>query len=134
MWIPFPEESDILILSVVTQIPLEGSQPPENLQNDRRPPWIRPVRKKTPSIARSGDSSTPEAFSPTEFLANGNGNGMDTSGMVMGEGMYMTPDVLSLFEGDLQQMFSPEFMQAPVGPSDGVAGTKVKINGRVTPP
>ena len=42
-----------------------------------RPPWIRPVRKKAPSLARSnhsggGDSpphhSSPEAFSPSEFF------------------------------------------------------------------
>ena len=40
-----------------------------------RPPWIRPVRKKAPSLARSnqsGDSpphhSSPEAFSPSDFF------------------------------------------------------------------
>ena len=63
--------------STVTQIPLEpaprqqepGSTPPSN-----RPPWVRPVRKKASSNARSpagsGDSplnhGSPEDFQPTD--------------------------------------------------------------------
>ncbi|KAK0493543.1 fungal-specific transcription factor domain-containing protein [Armillaria luteobubalina] len=55
----------------LTQIPLEATPQQDNVQNDRRPPWIRPVRKKAPSIARSncsGESPSPEAFSPSDFL------------------------------------------------------------------
>ena len=58
----------------VTNIPLEANRegPPGNVS---RPPWIRPVRKKTPSIARSNHSdspshhSSPEAFSPSDFFS-----------------------------------------------------------------
>ncbi|KAE9393503.1 hypothetical protein BT96DRAFT_1022983 [Gymnopus androsaceus JB14] len=63
----------------LTQIPLETSRQ-DNAQNDQRPAWIRPVRKKTLSSvtrgSQSGDSpshhdnSSPEAFSPSDFFAD----------------------------------------------------------------
>lgn len=62
------------LLLPVTNIPLETPRQ-EGPPSTTRPPWIRPVRKKAPSIARSaqsGDSpshSSPEAFSPTDFFA-----------------------------------------------------------------
>ena len=64
-------------LWLVTNIPVEtpGQDEPARAS---RPPWIRPVRKKAPSLARSthsgggGDSppphSSPEAFSPSDFF------------------------------------------------------------------
>ncbi|KDR79374.1 hypothetical protein GALMADRAFT_243404 [Galerina marginata CBS 339.88] len=59
----------------LTNIPLETSRQ-DGPASATRPPWIRPVRKKAPSIARSnqsGDSpshhSSPEAFSPSDFFA-----------------------------------------------------------------
>jgi len=64
------------IFAPVTNIPLDTRQdgPPNQAS---RPPWIRPVRKKAPSVARSnasGDSpshhSSPEAFSPTDFFSD----------------------------------------------------------------
>src|SRR5688572_7444884 len=70
-----------LYASTVTNIPLETSPSgPDGLggPSSARPAWIRPVRKKAPSIARSnqsnsGDSpshhSSPEAFSPSDFFA-----------------------------------------------------------------
>ncbi|KAF9002487.1 fungal-specific transcription factor domain-containing protein [Cyathus striatus] len=58
----------------LTNIPLDPTpQPPT--ANSSRPPWIRPIRKKTSSVARSAQSdspsqhSSPEAFSPSDFFA-----------------------------------------------------------------
>lgn len=58
----------------VTNIPLETAHQ-DGPASATRPPWIRPVRKKAPSIAhsnQSGDSpshqSSPEAFSPQDFF------------------------------------------------------------------
>ncbi|TFK36196.1 fungal-specific transcription factor domain-containing protein [Crucibulum laeve] len=59
----------------LTNIPLETS-PQSGPANATRPPWIRPVRKKAPSVARSTRSdspsqhSSPEAFSPNEFFSD----------------------------------------------------------------
>lgn len=63
--------------ALVTEIPLEPTRQ-GSPQNDSRPAWIRPVRKKTLSSAtrssQSGDSpsqldnSSPEAFSPSDFF------------------------------------------------------------------
>ena len=60
---------------LVTHIPVETSGQDEP-GRATRPPWIRPVRKKAPSRARSnqsGDSpshhDSPEAFSPSDFFA-----------------------------------------------------------------
>lgn len=64
-----------MFLWLVTNIPVETSQ--DEPARASRPPWIRPVRKKTSSLARSnhsggGDSpphhSSPEAFSPSDFF------------------------------------------------------------------
>ncbi|PPQ74836.1 hypothetical protein CVT24_003660 [Panaeolus cyanescens] len=60
----------------LTNIPLETSRQ-DGPASATRPPWIRPVRKKAPSVARSthsGDSpsqhSSPEAFSPSDFFVD----------------------------------------------------------------
>lgn len=61
----------------LTQIPLEPSRPEGQEQSSSRPPWIRPIRKKTPSVAAKGagsdggsQHSSPEAFSPSEFFVD----------------------------------------------------------------
>jgi len=60
----------------VTQIPLEPSRSDSPEQSNTRPPWIRPVRKKTPSASKgtgsdgSSHHSSPETFSPSEFFAD----------------------------------------------------------------
>ncbi|KAF8960829.1 fungal-specific transcription factor domain-containing protein [Flammula alnicola] len=60
----------------LTNIPLE-TQRQDGPASAARPPWIRPIRKKAPSVARSnqsGDSpshhSSPEAFSPSDFFSD----------------------------------------------------------------
>lgn len=62
----------------VTQIPLEPISRDGLERDEKRPPWIRPIRKKTPS--RSIDSisqhSSPEGFPPAEFFVDmGMGSG-----------------------------------------------------------
>jgi hypothetical protein len=68
--------SFFIFIWLVTNIPVEtpGQDEPARAS---RPPWIRPVRKKAPSLARSnhsggGDSppphSSPESFSPSDFF------------------------------------------------------------------
>ncbi|EIW75503.1 hypothetical protein CONPUDRAFT_139989 [Coniophora puteana RWD-64-598 SS2] len=59
----------------LTQIPLEPSRPDNADQESSRPPWIRPIRKKTSSAAKGSDNggsqhSSPEAFSPSEFVTD----------------------------------------------------------------
>ncbi|KAH7890582.1 fungal-specific transcription factor domain-containing protein [Phlebopus sp. FC_14] len=59
----------------LTQIPLEPSRSDSQEQSSTRPPWIRPVRKKTPSAQRGGSDggshhSSPEAFTPSEFFVD----------------------------------------------------------------
>ncbi|KAG9309610.1 hypothetical protein JVU11DRAFT_10271 [Chiua virens] len=62
----------------LTQIHLEPTRPDSQEQSTTRPPWIRPVRKKTPSVAKGGPgsdgsshhSSPEEAFSPSEFFVD----------------------------------------------------------------
>lgn len=57
----------------VTQIPLEAPRQQDGPGSSSRPPWVRPVRKKTSSTARSpagsGDSplnhGSPEEFQPS---------------------------------------------------------------------
>lgn len=71
----------------LTNIPLETNHQDNPPANAPRPPWIRPVRKKTSSVARSnhsGDSPTaqgsPEPFSPSDFFSETKG----TSGFPSG--------------------------------------------------
>lgn len=56
------------LIASVTQIPLESPRPDASAKP--RPPWIRPVRKKTLRSSASNEStsqhSSPEAFSPTD--------------------------------------------------------------------
>jgi hypothetical protein len=60
----------------ITQIPLEPSRSDSQEQLNTRPPWVRPVRKKTPCTGRgtgsdgSSHHSSPEAFSPCEFFVD----------------------------------------------------------------
>lgn len=69
------------IATLVTQIPLEASRN-DTTERRSRPPWIRPVRKKAPSVAHSNASndspsqhSSPEGFSPSDaFLDLSGGN------------------------------------------------------------
>lgn len=69
---PFSGFPSRLNLASVTQIPLEASRH-DTTERRSRPPWIRPVRKKTPSVAHSNASnespphhSSPESFSPSD--------------------------------------------------------------------
>ncbi|EIW56190.1 uncharacterized protein TRAVEDRAFT_128689 [Trametes versicolor FP-101664 SS1] len=58
----------------ITQIPLETPRPQDGAPSSTRPPWVRPVRKKASSNARSpagsGDSpshhGSPEDYQPTD--------------------------------------------------------------------
>lgn len=59
----------------LTQIPLEPSRLDSQEQSKNRPPWIRPVRKKTPSMTKPGSDggshhSSPESFPPSEFFTD----------------------------------------------------------------
>ncbi|KAF8888507.1 fungal-specific transcription factor domain-containing protein [Mucidula mucida] len=133
----------------LTQIPLEPSQSPES--DHKRPPWVRPVRKKAPSVARS----SPEAFSPTDFQSQSSAGSeprsqpqpqpqpkfeFDGMGMDMGIGemgyMNMSPEVMALFDGgnvDLNGIlgFGTE---SSYGEPSGVHGLGAKMNGIVTSP
>ncbi|RDB16620.1 putative transcriptional regulatory protein C3C7.04 [Hypsizygus marmoreus] len=69
----------------LTQIPLETTTTRQDAppQISNRPPWIRPVRKKAPSVPRSNIStdsppqhSSPESFSASEFFDVGAGVGV----------------------------------------------------------
>lgn len=84
---PSPQPQLILALTpifalaiLVTQIPLEPARQDQSASRSR-PPWIRPVRKKTPSVAHSSASndspshqSSPEAFSPSDAFLDLSGN------------------------------------------------------------
>lgn len=67
----------------LTQIPLDSQARAGEGGNNTRPPWIRPVRKKTPSTVRSNGSSSdtpsqhnsPEDFSSEMFIDGVSGNG-----------------------------------------------------------
>lgn len=82
----FPSfKAKINFSTAVTNIPLETTRQ-DGAADTSRPPWIRPVRKKTSSITRSshsGDSpshhSSPEAFSPSEFFNDPPKNGIGFS-------------------------------------------------------
>lgn len=65
----------MLNISLVTQVPLETARRQESPESKTpRLPWIRPVRKKTPSVPRSNHSSSdsrhtsPEEFSPANVF------------------------------------------------------------------
>ena len=66
-----------MLSHAVTQIPLESSPRQDSPPHSSRPPWIRPIRKKTPSVPRSNHSaesvsqhSSPEAFTPSEYFVD----------------------------------------------------------------
>ena len=56
--------------SAVTQIPLDSPRPDGTQAGRPRPPWIRPIRKKTLRSGGSNEStsqhSSPEGFSPSD--------------------------------------------------------------------
>ncbi|KAF9238254.1 fungal-specific transcription factor domain-containing protein [Melanogaster broomeanus] len=60
----------------ITQIPLEPSRTDSREQSNSRPPWIRPIRKKTPNTVKgtgsdgSSHHGSPEAFTPSEFFVD----------------------------------------------------------------
>lgn len=114
--------------TVVTQIPLESPRP-DAQSSKPRPPWIRPVRKKTLRSSASNEStsqhSSPEGFSPSDaFLDlnsaakltspppsgafNGSAYGSPTSTSFMDTGgMEMSPEAsMAMNPSDLLAMFS----------------------------
>ncbi|OBZ78049.1 hypothetical protein A0H81_01673 [Grifola frondosa] len=70
----------------LTQIPLECSHPQDLPGSSSRPPWVRPVRKKTPSVARSPANSaespshhgSPEDYQPTDAFLDLSGGSPQT--------------------------------------------------------
>lgn len=123
---------DINLSFSVTQIPLDSPRP-DGTQTKIRPPWIRPVRKKTTRSSASNDGasqhSSPEAFPPsdvfldmsgrvasppphTSFPASSNGvayvlgNGTPGPSFLPSDGMDMSGDpALSMNPSDLLAMF-----------------------------
>lgn len=61
---------------LVTQIHLEPPRSDSQEQSNKRPPWIRPVRKKASSVNKgnvsdgSSHHSSPESFSPSEYIVD----------------------------------------------------------------
>ena len=124
--------SAVLSPIAVTQIPLDPPRSDGGAKNgssqSARPPWIRPVRKKTSSVSAangrspngSGDSpshhSSPESFSeffgeagplPGSVSGGGGGQGQAQGGARLygmdssGMDVYMSPvDVMASFFGD----------------------------------
>ncbi|KAG5636605.1 hypothetical protein H0H81_007430 [Sphagnurus paluster] len=81
----------------LTRIPLETTRR-DSTPSSNRPPWIRPVRKKVPSSARSTSTdsppaqhSSPEGFSPSEFFAETPKNGTLFSSGPMGSSASSPP-------------------------------------------
>ncbi|KAJ7303777.1 fungal-specific transcription factor domain-containing protein [Mycena albidolilacea] len=133
----------------LTQIPLDAPReaPETNTTANTRPPWIRPVRKKSVAASaarRSSQSSesphttsggSPEAFSPSDFLqqratpeyAQQGFSEMDTMGLGVGVGggdPRMYAEVLAMFNdgaADGAHMFSPTEYDAQ-GHGVGVEG------------
>ncbi|KAG9220144.1 hypothetical protein CCMSSC00406_0007161 [Pleurotus cornucopiae] len=128
----------------LTQIPLETSRSDGAPSSSTRPAWIRPIRKKAHSVARSSHSdvsqhSSPEAFSPADFLAdppksafqNGTtmmspkmagpsspafsgANGVTSSGVTNGNGQASSPfaDTSSGMNLDPQMFMNPSDVMA----------------------
>ena len=64
------ETALLTVILKVTQIPLEASSQQDSQSTKPRPPWIRPVRKKTMRSSASNESTSqhgsPEGFSPSD--------------------------------------------------------------------
>lgn len=117
----------------LTQIPLEPTRQ-DNPQNNSRPAWIRPVRKKTSSVqhgpSEASQHSSPESFSQSEFLtdlnpttmfptvATSSGSSAALSQAQFGKGSPASPspsfvDALSmdqLIRDEAQMYMSPEVL------------------------
>ncbi|KIK91069.1 hypothetical protein PAXRUDRAFT_150343 [Paxillus rubicundulus Ve08.2h10] len=111
----------------ITQIPLEPSQTDSREQLNTRPPWIRPIRKKTPSAVKGTGSdggshhSSPEAFSPSEFFVDP-GSGL-TSPQMASQVFPPTPNPgmssgqYSLSSNRRSSLSIPAFLDTPTGMS-----------------
>ncbi|KAJ7028846.1 fungal-specific transcription factor domain-containing protein, partial [Mycena alexandri] len=143
----------------LTQIPLDAPRdtPETNTSANARPPWIRPVRKKSVAAAtaarrsRSSESpsqksgSSPEAFSPSDFFTADPQPPEyaqafpEMGGMAMGvDGgdPRMYEEVLAMFNdgaADAAHMFSPTsydgngMAEGAAGPFNGASSTLFKI-------
>ncbi|KAF4609485.1 hypothetical protein D9613_012329 [Agrocybe pediades] len=113
----------------LTNIPLETTRQ-DGPASSTRPPWIRPVRKKAPSIARSTQSdspshhSSPEAFSPSDFFAEPANkpsfvtNQASTSATKLGNHVTSPPPpypLTSTSQQSQQQNSTPSFMDTSGG-------------------
>ncbi|KAJ7779119.1 fungal-specific transcription factor domain-containing protein [Mycena metata] len=145
----------------LTQIPLDAPRdtPETTTAADARPPWIRPVRKKSVAATTAArrslsaespsqkSGSSPEAFSPSEFFtadAQPPEYAQAFPGMAMGvDGgdPRMYAEVLAMFDdsgADAPHMFSPTSydghgMAEGAGPFNGASPTLFKM-GVVTSP
>ncbi|KII85637.1 hypothetical protein PLICRDRAFT_44970 [Plicaturopsis crispa FD-325 SS-3] len=129
----------------ITAIPLQPVPRPMNGAPDDkcRPPWIRPIRKKTPRANDSpaSQNDSPEGYTPPEFFAetpsahpgspsvpsqqyplNGHGqpsqpymDAVGSAGDGGDPGMYLSPEVLSFFDNnpDVSSLFPLDFMPQP---------------------
>ncbi|KAJ7607206.1 fungal-specific transcription factor domain-containing protein [Roridomyces roridus] len=129
----------------LTQIPLDAPRESPETNTNSRPPWIRPVRKKSvaararsssaensPSHNSGGSSHSPEAFSPSDFFVSdpqpgeyGATSFSEIDGLVNGGGgdARMYAEVLAMFndgstDGGGHAMFSPTDFTSSV-PSPG---------------
>jgi len=95
----------------LTQIPLEPIRQ-DNIQNNSRPAWIRPVRKKNASVPRTSQEppgsqhSSPEGFSPSEFLT-------DQSKPVVGTSMFQAVASSSLSQSQFSNLNGGSGPQSP---------------------
>ncbi|KAJ3530177.1 hypothetical protein NMY22_g8685 [Coprinellus aureogranulatus] len=104
----------------LTNIPLETNRQDNPPGNTPRPPWIRPVRKKASSTARSSHSadsprdhhSSPEPFSPSDFFSDPKQGGSFASG----------PPSTASGTSSNQQIPSPSNQYNMGGPSPGGQG------------
>ncbi|KAK7062689.1 hypothetical protein VNI00_000177 [Paramarasmius palmivorus] len=100
----------------LTQIPLEPTRQ-DNPQDNTRPAWIRPVRKKTiSSVTRSSQSgeshhSSPEAFSPTDFFNSDVAKHFTTS--ANGNNPTASPTTASATTPGQQQHFGSQPSDSP---------------------
>ncbi|KAK7052056.1 putative transcriptional regulatory protein C3C7.04 [Favolaschia claudopus] len=127
----------------LTQIPLDAprERTETNTNANARPPWIRPVRKKSVAAAsaarrsRSAESpsqksgSSPEAFSPSDFLqqratpeyVGAGAGGFEMDALGLGGDPRMYADVLALFnDGPTDGVFPPGEYDGPI--VDGMNG------------
>jgi len=114
---PHPFPLSILKACAVTQIPLDTVGSPEE---GSRPPWVRPIRKKT----RSGSVASPtqrSSHSPEHgvnldfYPMNGSSNGLNPGGSpidnYMDPNIFLTPEMMAIFSDDQNGLS----MNAPFG-------------------